>query len=103
MELEVRLETGRAELCGGCVPRVRHAAHDGRGAAAFARGQGAAGERILERARVSPDACPMGRLLAARYHPARLLLSGGSSAAVLDCEPPRQGRNLSRDVRSCAV
>src|ERR1051326_360720 len=49
-------------------------------AARLARG----GSFRSEFPRAPPDACPVGRLLAARYDPAGLLIPGRSSPAILD-------------------
>src|ERR1019366_9863779 len=56
-------------------------------------------EPLLELPGLSPDACRLGRLFAARHHSARLLVPGGCRAALLDCQPARQGRRLRPDVR----
>ena len=85
------------------VSRLRHAADDGGGGAAFARGQGAAGKCVLGFPRLPPDARRVGGMLAARHHPAGLLVPGGRGAAVLHRGAHRQGRDLRLDVPARVV
>ena len=71
--------------------------------AAFPCRQGAAGKWLLELPRLPPDPRRVGRMFAARHHPARLLVSGRRRAALLHRRPHRQGRHLPHDVPARAV
>src|ERR1700683_1812203 len=85
---------------GGHLPRLRNAAHDGRSVAALASGGGLPRQLVLGLSGLQPDARRVGGLLAARYDPAGIFLSGWRRAAVLDCQPPGERRNLWQDVRT---
>src|SRR5690349_16000980 len=45
----------------------------------------------------------MGGLLAARYDSAGIFFSGRRGPALLDCQPPGEGRNVRQDVLARAV
>src|ERR1017187_654870 len=100
---EVLLGKTGAQSGGGYVSRLRHAAHDGGGSAAFTGGQGAAGECILEFPGLPPDARRVGGMFAARYHPAGVLVPGRGGDALLHRGAHRQGRDVSRDVPARAL
>src|SRR5260370_2432679 len=100
---EVLLGKTGAQSGGGCVSRLRHAAHDGGGGATFPGGEGAAGKRTLEFPGVPPDACRVVGVFAARHDPAGVLVSRGGGAALLHRGAHRPRRDLPRYVPARAL